>query len=321
MANLAQRAVRRLRDLTQTWAARALQLVSELLGRFSPSVQTRIVRWVQVAVGVHVKSSADDLGTQGAALTYAAFLSIVPLILLGLAVTGKLLATTSVGATTDWFAQLVNVIPGLDSLIASQEAKLTRSATGLGLVGLVGVLWTASVLSSRATQALAVVYGLPRRSMVNRVRALGTTIGLGTALFLSLGFTGLILGFRPSGVLGLATGLIGALALFGLEVAYFTLVYWLLTPRRELRFVDHLSGGVLMAVGWDVLKYVGAFFFDRTISNASALYGTLGALFGLLLFIRVTMWLFLYGAEWNALVRSIRKGTDDAGLTSPGLSP
>jgi membrane protein len=305
MANLAQLVTRCLRNLTQTSIARALQMVSELLGRFSPGVQTRIVRWVQMAVEVHAKSRADDVSTHAAALTYAAFLSTVPLIMLGLALTGGLLRSST--ADADWFSQLVGAIPGLASLIESKETQLTKSATGLGLIGLIGVLWTASVLSSRATRALAVVFGLPQRSVVNRVRALGVTIGLGIALFVSLGLTGLILAIETRGVLSVPAQLLSSLALLLLEVGYFTLAYWLLTPRRELWIVDHVSGGVLMASGWNVLKYLGAFFCDRMISRASALYGTLGAVFGLLLFIRVTMWLFLYGAEVNSLVRAIRR--------------
>ena len=85
MANLAQRTTGRLRDMAQTAIARAIQLVSEFLGRFTPPVQTRIVRGVQLGVEVHVKSTEDDVTTHGAALTYAGFLSLVPLILLGLA--------------------------------------------------------------------------------------------------------------------------------------------------------------------------------------------------------------------------------------------
>ena len=98
MPNLTQRATHRVRDTAQTALARAIQMTSQLLGRFTPGVQTRIVRGVQVCVEVHVKSGVDDVSTHAAALTYAAFLSLVPLIMLGLAVTGTLAATAAADA-------------------------------------------------------------------------------------------------------------------------------------------------------------------------------------------------------------------------------
>ena len=82
MPNLTQRATHRVRDTAQTTLARAIQMTSQFLGRFTPGVQTRIVRGVQVCVEVHVKSGVDDVSTHAAALTYAAFLSLVPLIML-----------------------------------------------------------------------------------------------------------------------------------------------------------------------------------------------------------------------------------------------
>jgi membrane protein len=314
-ANLAQRTVTRLRNTSQTWLLRGIQLTSSFLGRFSPAAQTRMVRAVQLSVEVHVKSDEDDVSTHAAALTYAAFLSVVPMIVLGLAVTGELLRWNA--SEGEWFARLIDAVPGLEPLVAAQENALRQSATSLGLIGLVGVLWTASVLSSRATRALAVVFGLPRRSVVNRVRSLGVTIGLGIALFVSLALTGVVLGLQLGGLLSLPTRILSSIALFLLEVAFFTLAYWVLTPRRELRFVDHLAGGILMAIGWNVLKYLGAFFIDRAISRASAVYGTLGAIFGLLLFIRLTMWLFMYGAEVTSIARRTRFEDRHAAPASP----
>ena len=119
MPNLTQRATHRVRDTAQTALARAIQMTSQFLGRFTPGVQTRIVRGVQVCVEVHVKSGVDDVSTHAAALTYAAFLSLVPLIMLGLAVTGKLEATAA--ADANWYLEFVNAIPGLAPLIESQQ--------------------------------------------------------------------------------------------------------------------------------------------------------------------------------------------------------
>jgi YihY family inner membrane protein len=315
MPNLTQRATHRVRDTAQTALARAIQMTSQFLGRFTPGVQTRIVRGVQVSVEVHIKSGADDVSTHAAALTYAAFLSLVPLIMLGLAVTGKLEAT----ATSDaqWYSEFVNSIPGLAPLIDSQQQALTQNATSLGLIGIVTVLWTASTLTNRAQRALGIVFGAPKRVIANRLRALGVTVGLGVTLIATLALTGLIVGLHVEGLLSFPLKVASFLVLLVIDIGYFTLAYWALTPMREIPMREHLAGGVLMAVGWAILSFVGVYLVDRSISHASALYGTLGTVFGLLLFIRLAMWLFLYGAEVTSLVHRIRLGDE----TGNGVSP
>jgi membrane protein len=308
MANLTQQAAGRLRDRSQTWIARGLQLASQILGWFSPAAQTRIVRVVQVWVEVHVKRTADDAPTHAAALTYASFLSLIPLIVLGLAVTAEVALTSSSDA--DWFQEFVASIPGLEPLIGSQESELTRNAANLGAIGLVGVLWTASVLSSRAQIALAIVFGLPRRVMVNRMRALAATIGLGLAFIVWVLTTGVVVGMHVAGLLSVPFELVTSFLLLALAWGFFTLVYWALTPGRVLRYRDHLIGGGVIAVGWMSLSYLGVIIVDRAISKASALYGTLGTVFGLLLFLRLAMWLFLYGAEVTSVLRQDRLGRE-----------
>jgi YihY family inner membrane protein len=319
MANLTQRATGRLRDRSQTWIARGLQLLSQILGWFSPDAQTRIVRVAQVWVEIHVKRTADDATTQAAALTYASFLSLIPLIVLGLAVTAEITLTS--GSDADWFREFVASIPGLEPLIGSQENELTRNAANLGAIGLVGVLWTASILSSRAQAALAVVFGLPRRVMVNRLRALAATLGLGLAFIVWVLTTGVVVGLHVAGLLTVPFELITSVVLLALAWGYFSLVYWALTPGRVLGYRDHLIGGAVMAIGWTALSYVGVILVDRTISKASALYGTLGTVFGLLLFLRMAMSLFLYGAEVTSVLRRTRLGQERADVSRPAPTP
>jgi YihY family inner membrane protein len=202
-------------------------------------------------------------------------------------------------------------------LIDSQQQALTQNATSLGLVGIVTVLWTASTLTNRAQRALGIVFGAPKRVIANRFRALGVTVGLGVTLIATLALTGLIVGLHVEGLLSFPLKVASFLVLLVIEIAYFTLAYWALTPMREIPMREHLAGGVLMAVGWAILSFVGVYLVDRSISHASALYGTLGTVFGLLLFIRLAMWLFLYGAEVTSLVHRIRLGDETGARTLP----
>ena len=75
MGTLIQRVTRWLRDFGETWLLRLIQWISVQLGRFTPRVQTRIVRAVQVAVEVHVKSLFDDVSAKWGASNHPSPLS------------------------------------------------------------------------------------------------------------------------------------------------------------------------------------------------------------------------------------------------------
>jgi membrane protein len=305
MGTLVQRVVRWLRDFGETWVLRLLQWVSVQLGRFTPRVQTRIVRAVQVAVEVHVKSLVDDVSTQAAALTYATFLSLLPLLLVGFSLAGTVIS--SVG-DSEWFQTLMADIPGLAATGFDTLADQLRARADIGLVGLIGALWAASVLSSRAERALATVFGVKRRNVVNRFRAVMITVVLGAVVIGGLVVGAVVQSFDIDGLIAIPAWFVVRALLALIEFGYFLLLYKLLTPSRTLRWRDHLPGAILMTLGFGVLKIIGGVLVDLTVAHWSSVYGTIGGIFGLLVIIRVAMWIFLYGAELSSVFVQERHG-------------
>ena len=251
MGTLIQRIVRWARDTGETWALRLLQWVSVKLGRFTPRVQTRIVRAVQVAVEVHVKSLVDDVSTQAAALTYATFLSLLPLLLVGFSLAGTVIQ--SVGQS-NWFQELIAGIPGLAEAGVDQLQHQLQTRADIGIIGLIGALWAASVLSSRAERALAQIFGVKRRNVVNRFRAVMITVVLGAVVIGGLVVGAVLQSFDLHGFVVIPAWIVVRAILLLVEFGYFLLLYKLLTPSKSLRWRDHLPGAVLMTLGFAVLK-------------------------------------------------------------------
>jgi membrane protein len=279
------------------------------LGRFSPRVQTRIVRAVQVVVEVHVKSVVDDVSTQAAALTYATFLSLLPLLLVGFSLAGTVI--TSVGES-NWFQELVAGIPGLSEAGLDSLEKQLQSRADIGFIGLIGALWAASILSSRAERALAKVFDVRRRSVVNRFRAVTITVALGAVVIGGLVVGAVLQSVDLHGLIAIPAWIVVRVLLLIVEFGYFLLLYKLLTPSKALRWRDHLPGAILITIGFGILKIVGGVLVDHTIEHWSSLYGTIGGIFGLLLIMRLAMWIFLYGAELSSVL--VREQQDDAGV-------
>jgi uncharacterized BrkB/YihY/UPF0761 family membrane protein len=92
------------------------------------------------------------------------------------------------------------------------------------------------------------------------------------------------------------------------------LVYRLLTPSPGPTIREHLTGAAVFTVGFLVLERFGAVYVAGVVTRSTALYGTIGAIFGLLAFIYIAMWLFLLAAEITDLLRR----RDERAVTSAG---
>jgi membrane protein len=299
MGTVTQRWVTRLRNKGETLIFRTLQWTSVHLGRFTPRVQTRIVRVVQLALEVHVKSAADEVSVNAAALTYNCFLSMLPLAMVGLSAASFFKEPDPSG----WTGRLFETIPGLAPLVQEKFESLQSTRTSLGVIGLIGALWVGSTLASRAQRALDKIFGGRQNFVVNRVRGIGVTIVLGALVIVSLGLSSFVSRLSADGLIAIPVYIAIRVVLVVVMFAYWLLAYRLLTPTHGIRIRDHLTGAVWMTLGFEVLRLVGGLYVGNFIAKTTALYGAIGAVFGLLLFIRLSMWLFLYGAEVSSIVR------------------
>lgn len=296
MATLAQRGAARLRDAAQTAAARAVQLLAVALGRLSTRAQTRVVRLAQVLLEVHTKSARDDVSTEAAALTFAMFLSLLPLLAFGL------WATVTLGAGTGWFDRLLDGVPALAKLTETQARALVRVGPGLGVAAMVVVLYTASGIANRAQDVLGRIFDHPPRPFVSRLRAVAVTVVLLVILVASLVGAAALVSLEVPGVPGWLGAVVSQLVPLPIMFGVIAIVYYLLTPGRAVPLRRHVPGAIVTTVGLGVLQAVGAAIVARTVARASALYGTIGTVFGLLLFLRIVSWLFLYGAELTSVL-------------------
>jgi YihY family inner membrane protein len=263
---------------------------------------------IRTALAVWDRASEDAVGPLAAGLAYFAFLSIFPLLLIGLSVIGFVLGDEAV--RSEWAERLTEAVPGLQDFASRNLRALVDGRAATGVVGLLGALWTGSGIARAADLSLARIFRIEIRSAVRqRFRALATASGLGVLALVSVGVPGFVTGaFGGAGV----SRVLGAVAGLGLDVGFFLVSFWALTPRRALPIRMHLPGAIAMAVAWTALKYGGSLYATRVVGRATALYGTVGAVFGLLAILHLAARLFLLAAELSA----IRAG-DTAGVGRP----
>jgi len=255
--------------------------------------QSRLASLVRA---IRTRIRADDVSTHAAALAYQLFLSTLALSLVGLALLGL----------------VEDVVQfELPEGTKDQFANLSSASATLGVVSFAGLLWTASSLSRRASRALAVIFRTgPERGVRGGIRAIATTLGLVVLIGALPIVTGIVSAVRVSSGFEIPFRVLGFAATAAMEFGVFLLAYAVLTPGA-IGWRSHLPGAAVMTGGWGLFKLVGGLLLSYYITKATLLYGTIGAVVGLLLFLRLASGLFVFAAEVSAVVRD--RARRDAG--------
>ncbi len=268
---------------------------------------------------------SDAVGILAGSLTYGAFLSLPPLLMVMLSITGAVLKNDP-AATQDVLDAVTNVIPGLSTMVNTSLNVQTAQQIGIGVVGAIAVVWSASGFAARARNAFGAIFRTQRTGLVfGRVSAalLGTPILLLFIVLASAG--GLSAGLRIVGDIRLISELVSFLVLAVVSLAFALLTYRLLTPGAGPRLVEHLPGSILFTAGWLVLHALGAEYVTRVVAKTTALYGTIGAIFGVLAFLYLTMWWLLLCAEVTQVLRERERAEPSpsplAGVSAGKLPP
>ena len=270
-----------------------------MLRRMATLAQSRLTA---LARTVRERYRDDEVGTHAAALAYQLFLSTLAISLVGLALMGL----------------AEDVLPfDLPEGTEEQFANLTKASATLGIVSLVVLLWTASALARRASNALRAVFRTGREGAVRGgLRAVATTLGLILVIGALPVLTGIITAVRVAAGFETPFRILGLAATAALEFGLFLVAYTVLTPGR-IGWRAHLPGALVMTAGWELSKLAGGLLLVYYVSRARLLYGSIGAVVGLLVFLRLTTGLFLFAAELSAALRDRRR----AAGSSPGEAP
>ena len=248
--------------------------------RIGLSRLNKLLRRVRSWTPVRVLSAygASQASNYAAALAFAGFLAMFPMMLGALSMVGFLIRDPATEAR--FLNLIVQMFPNTAQpqlVVALTGVK--QSAGWMGLVSLGGLIWSASGIFSTMEFALTQVFGTKQRGML-RQKAMGLVMML--LLVAAVGATvaaNSIVNLFP--MAWLVSLVIGALLMIGM-----LLVLYRFVPNRTFRLKDVLPGAILAGVLVEVLTL--AFPFYQRISHG---FNTYGAQFGL--FFLIATWLYL----------------------------
>ncbi|HXK34500.1 MAG TPA: YihY/virulence factor BrkB family protein [Dehalococcoidia bacterium] len=255
----------------------------------------------------------DDVSTLAAAMTYHVILAIFPFLLFLAGVTSIIDTLFGVPDLTERITdQAAKRLPDdATSVIEGFTEDVVRAQGGAAIgLGLVGALWAASSAMKFAMKAMNRAYDVEddrpflRKQVMGVVLTLlfgGLVLGAG-ALFASgrflAGGLGEVLGWESAFVMlwNIATPVL-AVALILLAVALF----YYLAPNADLKFQLVSPGSLLFLVGWLIFTF-GFAWYASNFGSYNRVYGSIGAVIILLIWIYWSNMLLLIGAELNAAV-------------------
>ncbi|MEE9276906.1 MAG: YihY/virulence factor BrkB family protein [Dehalococcoidia bacterium] len=278
----------------------------------------------------------DDHCTQlAASISYYVLFSIFPLAILFVSVSGLILTDNSI--RDDVVDQLFDALPlSEDEGRADLESAIDGVATGfsaVGLISLLGLLWSASGMMGALRQALNQAWDTDFRRPFLRGKLVDfvMVLGMGTLLTLSIGSTIFLqVARRVSDDLSDFLGPLGAGATVSFEVvavlvplvfsfATFMFVFKFV-PSVKTRFAHVWPGALLAALLFEVVKN-GFAIYLRNFGNYDAVYGSLGAVIAFLFFVYVSANILLLGAEMAAEWPRVIHGHYDKTLERAGQGP
>ena len=263
-----------------------------------------------------------------AALAFYTFLALFPFLLVIIAAVGYVLGSSEQGMEMVRQA-LRGALPGAGLKVEQQLATVIANRAVVGGLGLVGLAWSASNAFAIFARALHIVWEVELEAMfvLARLRALGLLALAVVFLLLSMTASSVISVIAHLQAAGVVVGL-GELefmwrlasALLPLAISFVTfLALYRIVPAAQIKLHHAAAGAVFAAAAWEVAKRGFAWYLEK-FANFDRVYGPVGAIVVLMLWIYISVVIVLIGAElaWVYSLRARpRRGRDQLPRQSP----
>ena len=250
-----------------------------------------------------VYKAFDDRAPYLAALvTYYAFVSLFPLLLLFVSVMGFVLQSDP-PLRQHIVNSAVGDLPGIGTVLRQNIQGFKGSTTGI-LLGVLGLIYGGLGAMQASQYAFNHIYAVPRNEQPNpirsRKRSLGLLVLLGSTILISTGINVMISNGGLSSGFGIGLQVLGYAASFLLNIALFSAAYRVLTAI-DLGWRDVVAGGVITGGMWELLQAFGSRYVVHEVQHGSALYGVFGVVLATIAWIYLVALVVMISAEINVV--------------------
>lgn len=256
---------------------------------------------------------------RAASFAFYAFFSLFPLILLTVTVGSKFLAPEVItGTVIEYVDSVIPLNPEDAGEVFRIIEGIMQSRTGLGIAALLGILWASShfFLSlvravNRAWHTVELDWWKVPLKNLAMIGIFGSALGVGILVPVIVStlenFRFFDPGFLP-GVLNVVRYLLPSLVLF-----YGLLILYKLSPRRRTLFREVWVAALLVTVALKLLQQL-LLFYTNNVWHVNAIYGAMGILVVLLLWVYLCGMLIILGGCLCAAMHPESENAREAGV-------
>ncbi|MEO5657803.1 MAG: YihY/virulence factor BrkB family protein [Nitrospiria bacterium] len=271
-------------------AARASHPPRHAEGR---AAQPRLAAWGR-ALRRSIPAFLEDRGpTLAAALSYYVVISIFPLVLLVLSLSGLVLQDGSAQGAI--IRMVTEYLPGSEILIAQTINTVILARGSLGGLAALGLLWTILGMFSVIEEAINTAWGSAARRTFLRSKLVSLAM-FGTVsvlLLLSIAAAGSQIAARAAAAVPSGTWFQVSASIVA-STTGFALLYRFV-PRARVRWADVWPASVLTAGLWEAGKW--GFLGYLSIADYASVYGQVGTVIALLVWGYISGAVLIWGAE------------------------
>jgi membrane protein len=246
---------------------------------------------------IFIKFREKDIFTLAAAVAFYAFLSVFPFLIMLLYASSLFLKEA---VSVDKIKLYLRLFPPsvIDTVIANLE-NILRSGQILSLISFLFLIYFAFNVFTHLEQALNKIFSVDKIIGGWKATLKAFSFFLITAFVLLVSFftgnTFLILAAKLERIPLVNSYVVILLGHVVVESFFLALSYKFLS-RRKLSFKSVMAGGLAATILWEILKHIFGVYIVR-IKLYSVLYGSIGSLILLMLWLYYSILVYLLGAE------------------------
>jgi membrane protein len=265
---------------------------------------------------IYARFMNDDLLSIGAQATFFLLLSLFPFLIFVI----TLITYMPMINFQDSIQVLAAFMPENAYLILRDIVNQTIANRSVALLsfGMLSALWSSASGVTSLIRGINRAYDQEetRRSWKITAVSLYFTLELAVAIIFSLILIvfGKILGTQIFHFLGFSDVSLKVWNYVGYIIALITTILVFIslyynTPNRRLKFREVIPGAVVASLGWVIVSIAFSYYVDN-LGNYSKVYGSLGGIIALLMWLYVSSIIILMGAEINASLMLSKMGLE-----------
>ena len=260
------------------------------------------------------RSGADQIGDMAASVAYYALFSLFPLLFAVAAMLSLFLEPARV--EEEILAVTAQYLPGAEGLIRENVKDILRAGGALGVIAVVGLVWSASGVFGSIARVLDRAWGVGETRAFHIIRFRSILMVLGVAALFLLSLTSTVLLQRAAGLhidpfgagdflASSARGVLRGSSLAG-SLALPLLLYRF-APSERIPWRDLIPGALLSGLLFEAAKVAFITYLHR-FADFDRVYGSLSLVIVLLLWTYISALILIIGAEFGAALGRWRRG-------------